>query len=372
MSAIGGAARRGVLLKSGQALEDLGRVKVVALDKTGTLTEGRPRLASVWASEMPEAEALRLMAAVERDSEHPLATAIVEAARERKLEVPRASEFAASPGRGATAVVDGRDLWAGGPRLAADMDAHLPDEFGHAQVRGETAIALGEGNRVLGVFGLADTPRSAAAAAVARLHQTSGVEHVVMLTGDSDLVAKAVARATGIDEWRAGLLPQDKLDAITAMRVRYGETAMVGDGVNDAPALAGATVGIAMGAAGSDVALESADVALMGDELERLPDAIAESQRALRVMRQNVVVSLATKAIFVMLAPLGYVSLVLAVAADMGISLLVTLNGLRLLGAGKHSAPRDREPMISDACADDCCASPPPRNNGEPGRAMRG
>ncbi len=340
VSAIGGAARRGVLIKSGQALEDLGAVSVMALDKTGTLTEGRPELAStVGLGDGTEAELLGLMAAVERGSEHPLGQAIVRAVVDRGVAVPVAEDFEALPGRGAAATVAGRRLWAGGPRLAAEQGATLPDALQAAQERGETAVLLGEGRRVLGVFGLADQPRAQAAATVSALRERAGIEHLVMLTGDSERVARAVAKCTGVTEWRAGLLPEHKLAAVRELRDSYGPTAMVGDGINDAPALAGATVGIAMGAAGSDVALESADVALMADDLERLPEALLEARRALRVMRQNVAISLLTKAVFVVLTPLGYVTLVMAVVADMGISLLVTLNGLRLLrGAERQSA----------------------------------
>ncbi|MBI5106218.1 MAG: HAD-IC family P-type ATPase, partial [Solirubrobacterales bacterium] len=180
---------------------------------------------------------------------------------------------------------------------------------------------------------------------VRALRDDAAVGHVVMLTDDSERVARAIATRTGLTEWRAGLLPEDKLTAVRRLQDEHGAVAMVGDGINDAPALAGATVGVAMGAAGSDVALESAHVALMGDELERLPDAVVHGRRALRVMRQNVSVSLGSKLLFVALAPLGYVTLVVAIAADMGISLLVTLNGLRLLGrerAWHHSANHDR------------------------------
>ncbi|WP_217913821.1 heavy metal translocating P-type ATPase [Miltoncostaea marina] len=364
VSAIGGAARRGVLIKGGQALEDLGGVRAVALDKTGTLTEGRPELVDITTvSGITELEALTLMAAVERSSEHPLAVAIARTAREQALALPDATSFQALPGRGAVATIAGRRLWAGGPRLAVEQGASLPDALEAVEAHGQTAVLLGEGTRVLAVFGLADRPRPHAQSAVRALGERAGVEHVVMLTGDSERVARTVASLTGVTEWRAGLLPEDKLAAVRDLAERHGPTAMVGDGVNDAPALAGATVGVAMGAAGSDVALESADVALMGDELERLPDAIRHSRRALAIMRQNVVVSLATKAVFVALAPAGYVTLIVAVAADMGVSLLVTLNGLRLLrGVG---APSNREPRSGATPAEastavpSCCATSP-------------
>ncbi|MTD47531.1 cadmium-translocating P-type ATPase [Conexibacter sp. W3-3-2] len=355
VSAIGGAARRGVLIKGGQALEDLGRVRVVALDKTGTLTKGHPEMASITAtSGLSEDQALQLMASVERGSEHPLAAALLRAADARGLRALPAADFAAVPGRGAHATIDGRALWAGGPRMAADNDAAMPAAFDEAEQRGETAVALGEADRVLAVFGLADELRPESPGAVARLSSV-GVTRVVMLTGDSERVARAVAERTAISEWRAGLLPQDKLEAIRELGSDQA-IAMVGDGVNDAPALAGATVGVAMGAAGSDIALESADVALMGDELDRLPEAIEHSRRAVKIMRQNVIVSLATKAVFVVLAPLGLVSLVAAVAVDMGVSLLVTLNGVRLLRVAGQRAATNTPAQNNEPCADGCCS----------------
>ncbi|MEJ7894658.1 MAG: cation-translocating P-type ATPase [Solirubrobacteraceae bacterium] len=368
VSAIGGAARRGVLIKGGQALEDLGRTRVVALDKTGTLTQGRPQLASITdvTGEPDDDARLALMAAIERGSEHPLGRALVAAAEDRALTVERAADFEALPGRGAEATIDGRRLWAGGPRLAAERGAPVPDAMREAEERGETAVLLGQDDCVLAVFGLADQPRREAPAAVAALRSRGGVEHVVMLTGDSERVARAIAGRTGVTEWRAGLLPEDKLAAVRELSDTHGPTVMVGDGINDAPALAGATVGVAMGVAGSDVALESADVTLMADDLERLPDALNDARRALGIMRQNVIISLATKAVFIVLAPLGYVTLVVAVAADMGISLLVTLNGLRLLGRadgtpsatdhGQGGALAPPAVIAQPTCDDGCCS----------------
>jgi Cd2+/Zn2+-exporting ATPase len=224
----------------------------------------------------------------------------------------------------------------------------LPETLAELHESGETAIALGEGDRLLGLFGLADQPRPDAAGLADRL-RASGIERVVMLTGDTEPVARALAAQAGIDELHAGLLPEDKLARVREL----GAVAMVGDGINDAPALAAATVGVAMGAAGSDVALQNADVALMSDRLEGLPEAITLSRRALSIMRVNIIASLAIKGVFVVLAPFGLVTLVVAVAADMGMSLLVTLNAMRLLGAP------DRTTEVSDAraasCADDCC-----------------
>jgi Cd2+/Zn2+-exporting ATPase len=346
VSAVGGAARRGILIKGGQALEDLGRVRAVALDKTGTLTLGLPQLQRVVADD--EDRALALVAAVEAGSEHPLAAALRRAARDRGLEIPEADAFEALPGRGATARVDGRELWAGGPRLMRERLGGDLDGLVRLHDAGETAIALGEGNRLLALFGLADQPRDEARGLTDQLH-AAGVERVVMLTGDSEPIARAVGRIAGIDAIRAGLLPAEKLEQVTALERELGAVAMVGDGVNDAPALAAARVGIAMGAAGSDVALESADVALMSDRLAGLPEAITLARRALRIMRVNVIASLAIKAVFVVLAPFGLVTLVVAVAADMGMSLLVTLNAMRLL---RETTPPEAR---TASCADDCC-----------------
>ncbi len=330
VSAVGGAARRGILIKGGQALEDLADVRAVAIDKTGTLTLGLPQLASVTPLDgIGEDEALSLAAAVEQRSEHPLAAALRRAARERRLSERSVDDFETLPGRGAQAGVEGRALWVGGPRLAGERSGSVPEQFESLHDLGQTAIALGEGNRVLALFGLADQPREEASKLSAGL-RSAGVRRVVMLTGDSEPVARAVANRIGMSEVRAGLLPEDKLDAIEALQTD-GPVAMVGDGVNDAPALAAARVGVAMGAAGSDVALQSADVALMSDRLDRLPEALGLARRALSVMRFNVAASVLVKGVFVVLAPFGLVTLVMAVAADMGMSLLVTLNALRLL-----------------------------------------
>jgi Cd2+/Zn2+-exporting ATPase len=337
VSAVGGLARRGVLVKGGQALEDLAKVRTIAFDKTGTLTLGLPRLVeTVTLDGVDEREALRLVASLERRSEHPLAAALVRAARDADLRLGEPDGFRALPGRGVQATIDGRELWAGGPRLATERLGAPPAMLAPLEAHGQTTIILGEARRALAAFGLADTLRAESHQALHEL-RAGGLERQVMLTGDSEPVAASVAGELGIREWRSGLLPEDKLRTIAELDRDRGPVAMVGDGINDAPALAAARVGIAMGAAGTDAALAAADVALMSDDLHRLPDAIARSQQALRVMRQNVIASLAVKAIFVVLAPLGLITLVIAVAADMGMSLLVTLNGLRLLG--RHTTP---------------------------------
>lgn len=352
VSAIGAAAHRGILIKGGAALEELARVDLVALDKTGTLTLGLSQLRTVVPTDgVAEDEALALMAAVEARSEHPLAAAIRRAARERGLDVPTVDGFESLPGRGALARVAGRDLWAGGPRLASERVGSDVPGLADLHEAGQTALALGEGDRLLATFGLADQERAEASELVARL-RGAGVSRVVMLTGDAEPVARAVAGGAGIGEWRADLLPADKLAAVSEMQDRGRVVAMVGDGVNDAPALAAARVGVAMGAAGSDVALQSADVALMSDRLDLLPDAIALAARARSIMRVNVIASLAVKGVLVLMAPFGLVTLVVAVAADMGMSLAVTFNALRLLrGTGRGSASGlVAEEPYGDAC----------------------
>ncbi|MCW3008325.1 MAG: Heavy metal translocating P-type ATPase [Solirubrobacterales bacterium] len=344
VSAVGGLARAGVLIKGGDALEALGRVEILAIDKTGTLTLGTPQLVSTFVADgADEDDVLAAVAALERGSEHPLGQALSRAADDRELTLPAAEAFTALPGRGAQATVGGRRLWAGGPRLARERARSLPDAVEAAEVQGHTPVVLGEDDRVLAVFGLADQPRGEAPQAMRRLRENAGVRRIVMLTGDSERVARSVAEQTGITEWRAGLLPEEKLEAVRELQ-QQGSVAMVGDGINDAPALAAADIGIAMGAAGSDVALESADVALMADELERLPQAIGHSRSTLRIIRQNVVASLAVKAVFVVLAPIGVATLVMAVVADMGMSLLVTLNSLRLLRVSGSSTRRGQRP----------------------------
>jgi Cd2+/Zn2+-exporting ATPase len=354
VSAVGAAAHRGILIRGGQALEDLARIETVAIDKTGTLTLGLPQLQTTLCTDgNAEDEALRLMAAVEAHSEHPLAAALRRAARERGLTTPTVTQFEALPGRGVQARVGGRALWAGGPRLACERTGAEVPQLEHLHHAGQTVLALGEDDRVLATFGLADQPRPETAQLAARLNG-HGVDRIVMLTGDAEPVARAIAKRSGLSEWRAGLLPEDKLRAVGELQQAGRVVAMVGDGVNDAPALAAADVGVAMGAVGSDVALQNADVALMSDRLDRLPEAIGLARRARSIMRTNVISSLVVKAVFVALAPVGLVTLVLAVAADMGMSLLVTLNALRLL---RSAAPDgSRGPAPAAGCEDGCCA----------------
>lgn len=335
ISAMAAAARRGVLIKGGAFLEALGTLKAVAVDKTGTLTSGKLRVTQIQGAEERHAEdILALAAALERQSTHPLARAVVEAAKAQQIDerYPAAEHVELIPGRGLRGEVDGRSVTIG-------SHSYFEAEFPHAQglcdwakaqeATGHSTMMLADGATVLGALALADTLRDETPALVATMH-TAGVE-VVMLTGDHQAAAETFATQAGVRHVRAGLLPEQKVDALRDLQTAFGAVAMVGDGVNDAPALAAATIGIAMGGAGSPQALETADVALMADDLSGLTFAVRLSKFARSLIRQNVVLSFGLKALFVVLALEGAASLWLAVAADVGMSLVVTLNGMRPL-----------------------------------------
>jgi Zn2+/Cd2+-exporting ATPase len=336
VSALAGAARRGVLIKGGVHLERAARVRVVAFDKTGTLTHGRPEVVDVIPVNGAEPlDVLRLAAALEARSEHPLADAVIRRALEDGPIPPAGQGFRALPGLGAEALVDGHPVVVGNHRLFEErglcspvIEEHL-EQLGHA---GRTAILVGRGAAAVGIIGVADAMRAHGRAAMAAL-KDEGVARVVMLTGDNRRTAEGIGEALGLDEWRAELLPADKLDAVRDLQRRHGPVAMVGDGVNDAPALAAADVGVAMGAAGSDAALETADVALMADDLQAVPYFLRLSRQTVRNIRANIAVALGLKAVFFALAVAGAATLWMAVAADMGASLLVIANALRLRNA---------------------------------------
>jgi Cd2+/Zn2+-exporting ATPase len=337
VSGIGAASRRGILVKGGAALEAAGRLKALAFDKTGTLTEGRPVVSRVVALDgHDEAEAVRLAAALERRSEHPLAHAILAAAERYGMNsLPPVAGFRSVAGRGAEGEVGGRRYAIGSPRLFAEAGVALDvakaalEEVGR---EGETPVVLGDEEGPIAVFGLADTPRLDARSTLQAL-RSAGVKELVMLTGDAEAPAKRIAGELGIG-YKAQLLPGQKVEAVRELVAKNGSAGMVGDGVNDAPALAGASVGFAMGAAGTDVALETADVALMQDDLPKLAEAVVLSRSAEWIIKQNILVSVLIKGLFVLLAPFGLVALWLAVLADMGTSIAVTLNGLRLFRGG--------------------------------------
>ena len=329
VSGITAAARRGVLIKGGVHLEAVGNLRAIAIDKTGTLTVGHLAVLDVRVANRGSPEDVLLRAAaVEARSEHPVARAIVEAAGRQGL-VPRfeVSGFSAQRGEGAVALLDGVSHFVGKPTSSSFPDVSVPADF---TGNGNTVVAVADETRPLGWISLGDRARDQARTAVARLHEM-GVSPIVMLTGDNPSSAERVAADVGVDEVRAGLLPHEKVEVLKELEAAYGPVAMVGDGVNDAPSLATASVGIAMGAAGSDAAIESADVALMGDDLTRLPYLYDLSRRSRSVIRQNITTALLVKAVLVVGVPLGMVSLITAVVVgDLGVSLAVTLNGLRL------------------------------------------
>ena len=338
VSGIGAASRRGILVKGGAALEAAGRLKALAFDKTGTLTEGRPVVSRVVALDgHDEAGAVRLAAALERRSEHPLAHAILATAeRYGASGIPPVINFRSVAGRGAEGEVEGRRYAIGSPRLFAEVGISLDGAnavLEEAEREGETPVVLGDKDGPIAVFGLADATRPEARATLESLRSV-GVNELVMLTGDAEGPARRTAEILGVG-YRAQLLPEQKVERVRELVAEYGSAGMVGDGMNDAPALAASSVGFAMGAAGTDVALETADVALMQDDLPKLAEAVRLSRSAERIIKQNVVVSLLIKGLFVLLAPFGLVVLWLAVLADMGTSIVVTLNGLRLFRRGR-------------------------------------
>jgi Zn2+/Cd2+-exporting ATPase len=333
LSGLANAARHGILFKGGGYLEDAGLIRIVAFDKTGTLTEGRPRLTDVVPLDgWDEADLLRRAASAERLSEHHLGQAIVAAAGERGLPLAEPSDFRAVPGKGIVAHVDGHEVAIGNEALFADLGVTTPGAVEVAdrlRADGKTAILVGDAAGVRGVLAVADVVRPKAAVVVRELKRL-GIARTVMLTGDNRRVAGAIAAQLGIDEVDADLLPEEKLATIGRL-LAEGPVAMVGDGVNDTPALATATLGIAMGAAGTDVALETADVVLMADDLSKLPYAISLSRRTRRTIVQNLAFSLAVIAVLVTSALTVGIPLPLGVVGHEGSTIIVVLNGLRLL-----------------------------------------
>ena len=333
VAAIGNASRKGILIKGGIYLEELAQMRVLAVDKTGTITQGKPAVVTVEAlNGHSDDQLLSIAAAVEQRSEHPLAHAVLAHAHGAGLAIPTATEFQALTGAGAVATVDGREVMVVSPSFAAKRgidDGALDDLIPRLQAAGQTAVVVASDGVAVGVLGIADVVRPQAAAAVADLHRI-GLGHIVMLTGDNQLTADAIARSVGIDEVRAELSPEDKSTIVRELTAQYGRVGMVGDGVNDAPALAAASVGIAMGTAGSDVALETADVALMADDLTKLTEALRIGKRTRTIVRQNLILSIAILAVLVPGALVGALTLPVAVLAHELSELIVISNGLRL------------------------------------------
>jgi Zn2+/Cd2+-exporting ATPase len=343
LSAIGNGARRGVLFKGGSYVENAATMKVIAFDKTGTLTIGKPQVTDVvvcqsWAGDRNEL--LALAAAVEEKSEHPLAQAVVQAAKEEDLALPAASDFKTTTGKGVRASVASRDLLIGNPRYFTGIPSTNFDEASaiviELQKQGKTTVLVAqmdENNEhatILGVIALADVLREDAPKVVSELYQ-KGVEHVVMLTGDNEVVAAQIAAQVGVDDYYAELLPEDKVTVVNQVREKYGPVAMVGDGVNDAPALATAELGIAMGAAGTDVALETADIVLMSDNLNNIPYVIGLSQKTRQTLMVNLIFALGMIGLMLTAIFFRDLGLPAAVIGHEGGTVLVSLNGLRML-----------------------------------------
>jgi Cd2+/Zn2+-exporting ATPase len=336
LSAIANAARNGILFKGGAHLEDMSHIKVIAFDKTGTLTYGKPEVTDVMPQPGVERdELLQVAARAEQASEHPIASAVLNYAREQGIEPAEAEEFEAITGKGVQAVWDGETTLVGSLRLMQHAGLEVPEALQHDMERlsdegRSTVLLVHRGGRWLGIVSVMDRARPDAAERIAALRK-AGIEHIVMLTGDNRRVAEAMGRQLGIDEVHAELLPEDKLRIVEELQQRCGAVAMVGDGINDAPALAAADTGIAMGAAGTDVALETADVALMSDDLKTIGHAIGISKRAQQIVWQNITFALAVVVVLVALTLTIGVPLPLGVVGHEGSTIIVVLNGLRLL-----------------------------------------
>jgi len=345
VTALTTAARAGVLVKGGVFIESASRLKAVAFDKTGTITTGKPVVQDV----VPERnhtreEILKSAASLEEHSTHPLARAILERAREENIRLSPVKDFSVMKGKGAEGSIDGRRYWIGSHRFLHEHVDDYPEFHARAAMLesdGSSVVTLGTGDHVCGLISIGDHIRDTIPAVIASL-KNIGLEKTVMLTGDNEGTAKRIASEAGTGEYRAELLPEDKVAHIQRLIERHGHVAMVGDGVNDAPALAASSLGIAMGAAGSDAAIETADVALMSDDLSKLPWFILHARRTLRIIKQNIVFALGLKLSFIILAGLGIATLWMAIAADMGASLAVIFNSLRLLNGRKSPHTRRR------------------------------
>ena len=339
-------ARRGVLVKGGAHLETIGKLVALAVDKTGTITEGKPQVLGVELfGTATQADVLSAAAAIDEHSAHPLAKAVVAHAKAQQVTYQRASNYQARSGRGAEGVINGHAYFVGNHRFAHELgvcSAAVESRLTTIEAKGQSVVVVGHRphdackGEVLGIIAIGDTLRPNAKSAIAALH-SAGVKEVVMLSGDNQRTADFIARQVGIDLARGDLLPDDKVAAVKALRDKHGVVGMVGDGVNDAPAMATANVGIAMGAAGTDAAIETADIALMQDELGKIAETIRLGRRTLGIIHFNIAFALGLKGIFLVLTLMGHASLWLAIMADTGATLLVIANALRLLGAPKPS-----------------------------------
>ena len=338
VSAIGNAAKKGVLIKGGIYLEEMGALKAIAFDKTGTLTKGIPVVTdfNVLNNQVNAEEMLSIITALEYRSGHPLASAVMKKAEEENITYTHiiVDDFYSITGKGIKGTISGTTYYIGNPKLFENLSVDFNNEQDQLiktlQNQGKTAMVVGTEKEILAVIAVADEVRESSKEIIHKLHQL-GIKKTIMLTGDNKGTANAIGGHVGVTDIQAELLPQDKLEFIKQLRSKYGNVAMVGDGVNDAPALAASTVGIAMGGAGTDTALETADVALMGDDLRKLPFSVKLSRKALTIIKQNITFALAIKFIALLLVIPGWLTLWIAILSDMGATLLVALNGLRLM-----------------------------------------
>lgn len=335
VTAIGNAAQNGVLIKGGIHLEEAGHLKAIAFDKTGTLTKGIPAITDIVTYGGNENELLTVTAAIEKGSQHPLASAIVRKAEENGLNLNGVSveEFQSITGKGVKAKVNNEMYYVGSPNLFEELhqtiESTIKERITRMQTEGKTVMVLGTEKEILSLIAVADEMRETSKEVISKLNHI-GIE-TVMLTGDNQRTAEAIGKQVGVSDIKADLLPEDKLNFIKELLGKHQSVGMVGDGVNDAPALAASSVGVAMGGAGTDTALETADIALMSDDLSKLPYTIKLSRKALAIIKQNITFSLAVKLVALLLVMPGWLTLWLAIFADMGATLLVTLNSLRLL-----------------------------------------
>lgn len=348
VSGLTAMARRGVLIKGGVFLEEIGKLKALAMDKTGTITEGKPRVLQIipWNGKSDE-EILGVAAAIDTHSEHPLAQAVVKYAEEKNIPFPRSEKYQSKTGRGAEGQIDGHHYFVGNHRFAhesAVCSDELERKLGELEAQTMSVVIVGHKphqdckGEVLGILAIGDAVRAHAAAAIQSLH-AAGVEKIVMLSGDNQRTVDAISKQVDIDEAQGDLLPDQKIERVRALLAQHKHVGMIGDGVNDAPAMAAASIGIAMGGTGTDTAIETADMALMQDDLSKVAEAIQLGRRTVRIIQTNIAFTLIVKAIFLVLALSGHTSLWLAILADTGATLVVIANALRLLKR-VHSSPK--------------------------------
>jgi Zn2+/Cd2+-exporting ATPase len=336
VSALTRAARLGILIKGGKQIEVLSKVHAVAFDKTGTLTQGQPTVTDIVPlNSLSRERVLQIVAALEKRSEHPLASAMIREADKHSIQYAhvRVEKFEALPGSGVKATVDGEEYSLGNHELCEARgfcSTAVEQVLDRLEREGKTAVVLGNSREALGVIAVRDSVRDQSKHTIDTLREL-GVRHMVLLSGDHETSVKRLADEVGIEEYGGPLLPQEKIKMVERLKARHGVVAMVGDGINDAPALASASVGIAMGVSGSDAALETADVVLMGDDLAKLPLLIRLSRSAVLIVKQNIAIALSLKLVFLILSVTGVATLWMAVLADDGAALIVILNGLRML-----------------------------------------